>query len=110
MELGLVKKSLVSLLLLAGFSTVSIAKNNDAITGEIKAAKDTSQFIAKAPQDLGFKALDADANGKISLKEAIKDRALAEKFNATDMNHDGAITVEEYALFTSKAKKPTAVN
>lgn len=117
MKLGIVKKSIsttltsiASLFLVASFSTVAFADNKEAVTGDIKVAKNTTQFIAKAPTDLGFKALDANADGKISVKEAIKDIALAEKFNATDINHDGAITAEEYALYTSKTKKPTAVN
>ena len=117
MKLGIVKQSInttlisiASLFLVVGFSTVTLAENKEAVTGDIKVAKNSTQFIAKAPTDLGFKTLDVNADGKISIKEAVKDLALAEKFNATDINHDGAITVEEYALYTSKTKKPTAVN
>lgn len=117
MKLGVFKESInvkltgmMSLLLIAGFSTVAFAAIEATATENIKATKDTTQFIAKAPTDKGFKTLDVDADGKISLKEAVKDRALAEKFNATDVNHDGAITVDEYALYASTNEEPTAVN
>lgn len=113
MALGITRKLITtcfSLILVAGFSTAIFANNKEVITGDIRENKASTTVIAKAPTDLGFKALDMDADGKVSLKEAIKDRALAENFNATDVNHDGAITVDEYALYSSTSKKETAVN
>jgi EF hand len=62
----------------------------------------------KAPAD-AFTAMDADKDGKISLKEfqaGKKDAAQAEKeFKALDKNGDGALAKEE---FTAPAKKPAA--
>jgi len=89
---------------------VSIAGVLVAMSGNTAFAAETetkaiTKVIAKAPSDTGFEALDGDSDGKISLKEAIKDPALAENFNKTDVNKDGAITVEEYAMYSSAAKK-----
>ena len=112
MVLGITKKTVVgflNLMLITGLSATAYAENKEIVSGDITESKVTT-VIAKAPTDLGFKALDTDANGKISLKEAIKDRVLASQFNATDVNHDDAITADEYALYTSTTKKPTAVN
>lgn len=98
-----------SLILVTGLSTAAFAASKEVIKGDIKESKETL-VMAKAPEDQGFKSLDVDADGKISLQEAVKDNALAAKFNATDVNHDGAITPDEYALYTSTSKQPTAVN
>lgn len=55
------------------------------------------EVITKAPVDPDFKKLDANSDGRISLKEAVKDRNLAFQFDATDANHDGMISADEYA-------------
>ena len=61
----------------------------------------------KAPAD-AFTAMDADKDGKVSLKEFVagtKDAAKAEKeFKALDKNGDGAISMDELAA----AKMPAA--
>lgn len=61
----------------------------------------------KAPADV-FTAMDADKDGKISLKEFVagkKDAAKAEKkFKALDKNGDGSLSKDELA----PAKKPAA--
>jgi hypothetical protein len=61
----------------------------------------------KAPAD-AFTAMDADKDGKISLKEfqaGKKDAAQAEKeFKALDKNGDGALSMDELA----PVKKPAA--
>ncbi len=98
--------SIAGLLLTIGSTTAISAE-----VGEI--VKDTTpikKVIAKAPSDIGFRTLDDDQNGKISLKEARKDPVLIEKFNNTDVNQDGIITVDEYAMFAVKVNKATNVN
>lgn len=102
--------SIAGLLLVAGSSATFAAESKEAVNAAVKDTKAVAKVIAKAPSDTGFKALDGDSNGKISLKEAVKDPALAEQFNKTDANKDGAITAEEYAMYASKAEKATAVN
>lgn len=94
--------SIAGLLLAVGSSASFSAETTEIV-------KDT-KVIAKAPSDTGFKLLDSDSDGKISLKEAVKDPVLAEQFGETDVNKDGAITVEEYAMYASKADKATVVN
>ncbi len=100
--------SITGLLLALGTSASFAVESKEVI----KDTRAITKVLAKAPSDTGFKALDGDSDGKISLKEAVKNPALAEQFNKTDVNKDGAITVDEYAMFASKANtnKPTAVN
>ncbi|MFW5431948.1 MAG: EF-hand domain-containing protein [Methylophilaceae bacterium] len=100
--------SVAGLLLVVGSST-SFADSKEAVKAEVEDTKAITK-IAEAPTDTGFKTLDGNSDGKISLKEAVKDPVLAEQFNKTDANKDGAITAEEYAMYSSKAEKPTAVN
>lgn len=111
MEISIMKpiSTLSGLLLLTGFCTTALADSN-IVTGDIHENSPQITFIAKAPTDLNFKSLDVDADGKITLKEAIKDMSLANQFNETDVNHDGVITVDEYAMYTSINKKATTVN
>jgi EF hand len=59
----------------------------------------TSDIVAEAPVDMDFKKLDLNSDKKLSLKEAVKDKALATSFDATDANKDGAITPDEYASY-----------
>jgi len=105
---------IVSLLpyLLAGISTSAHADNKSALkdaigadgkvsevkAGEIKPA-DAPEVITKAPADTDFKKLDGNGDGKISLKEAVKDKVLATQFDTTDVNHDGMIAADEYANY-----------
>jgi len=79
-------------------------KTSEVKTGEIKPA----DAMTKAPTDNDFKKLDGNSDGKISLKEAVKDRTLATQFDATDVNHDGMIAADEYANYkTAAATKGT---
>jgi hypothetical protein len=63
------------------------------------AADTAKDVLAKAPVDADFKKLDANADDKISLKEAVKDKTLATSFDLTDVNKDGSITTDEYASY-----------
>ena len=69
--------------------------------------------MTKAPADADFKRLDGNGDGKLSLKEAVKDKALATSFDATDINHDGMIAADEYASYKTaaapKTTEPSAV-
>ena len=57
----------------------------------------TKEMATEAPADADYKKLDVNSDHKISLKEAVKDKALASSFDATDANKDGSISAEEYA-------------
>ena len=61
----------------------------------------TKEMATEAPADADFKKLDVNSDHKISLKEAIKDKALAANFDAVDSNKDGSISPEEYAAYKS---------
>ncbi len=61
----------------------------------------TKEMATEAPADADFKKLDVNSDHKISLKEAIKDKALAANFDAVDSNKDGSISAEEYAAYKS---------
>ncbi len=65
-------------------------------------------MVTEAPADMDFKKLDVNSDKKLSLKEAVKDRALANSFDATDANKDGVITPDEYASYKAgmQAKSP----
>lgn len=69
-------------------------------TNEIKAAEaKPADTMTKAPADADFKKLDGNGDGKISLKEAVKDKSLAAQFDLTDVNHDGMLATDEYANY-----------
>lgn len=55
------------------------------------------EMVIETPADADYKKLDFNSDHKISLKEAVKDKALASSFDATDANKDGNISAEEYA-------------
>lgn len=112
MMLQISKKIIVTFfgfLLVTALSTSVTAASKDIVDGDIKEGK-VKAVIAKAPADQNFKALDINDDDKISLQEAVKDTALATQFNSIDVNHDGVITADEYALYASIAKEATTVN
>jgi len=76
-------------------------KNNNGFA-ENKAvdAKKVDSAAVKTT-DADFKKLDTNADGKISLKEAVKDKALASVFDVTDADHDGMLTTGEYVNYKS---------
>lgn len=91
----------------------SIDKNyklTELKTNEIKAAEvKPADAMTKAPADADFKKLDGNADGKISLKEAVKDKTLATQFDLTDANHDGMLAADEYANYkAASALAPAA--
>jgi biopolymer transport protein ExbD len=89
--------AIFALLLMAGMTNVAMA---DATT-----ATDTG---TKASPDEQFRALDANKDGKISLKEAVKDKALTSQFESIDANHDGMISAEEYTSVKGASPSPSA--
>lgn len=100
--------SAVALLLMAGLSNLAIADNTAAFkdsiktnskVAEAKVADMKEDSSAKTSSDDEFKKLDVNKDGKISLKEAVKDKTLAAQFDAADVNHDGMLSADEFASF-----------
>lgn len=87
-----------SIALIAGISLVSLA------IPYAMAESATKDIITEAPADTDFKKLDVNSDKKVSLKEAVKDKALATSFDATDINKDGSITPDEYASYKASMK------
>lgn len=54
---------------------------------------------ANVPAGEDFKKLDVNQDGKVSLKEAVKDKTLAGVFDAVDANHDGVISTDEHTAY-----------
>jgi hypothetical protein len=89
-----VSTSIIALLFMAGINNLAMADNAAALKDSIKTNSKVAEArttdmkeidsLAKAPADDDFKKLDANKDGKISLKEAVKDKALASSFDATD--------------------------
>jgi hypothetical protein len=113
-----ISTSVVALFLVAGLNNLAMADNAAALKDSIKtdskvaeakvAATNQTDASAKAPADEDFKKLDANKDGKVSLKEAVKDKALATQFDAIDINHDGMVSADEYLSFkTASAAKVT---
>jgi EF hand len=67
-------------------------------------SKAATEVVAALPTDGDFKKLDVNADNKVSLKEAVKDKALATNFDMTDANKDGNITHDEYASYKAAVK------
>ena len=87
-----------SIALIAGISFASLAI-------PYAMAESAGKDIAtEAPTDADFKKLDVNGDKKVSLKEAIKDKALATNFDVTDANKDGNITPDEYASYKTSMK------
>lgn len=80
-------------LFIFGLSTPAFADSKDDKVREIKVAE------AKAPADADFKKLDNNGDEKISLKESVKDKALATLFDTVDADHDGVLSTDEYASY-----------
>ena len=83
----------LAVLLIGGLSLVSLSVPYAMADSKAKVV------ATEAPADADFKKLDVNGDHKISLKEAVKDKALASNFDATDANKDGSISAEEYASY-----------
>ena len=81
----------LAVLLIGGLSLISLSVPYAMADSKAK------DVMTEAPADADFKKLDVNSDHKISLKEAVKDKALASNFDATDANKDGSISAEEYA-------------
>lgn len=98
-------------LFMFGLSTSSAfadSKNTlkDASTKEDK-IREMKVAEAKAPADADFKKLDSNGDEKISLKESVKDKALATLFDTVDADHDGVLSTEEYASYKAASNATT---
>ena len=88
-----------SIMLITGISLASLT------VPYAKAESKVKDVVTEAPADAEFKKLDVNSDKKISLKEAVKDVALAKSFDMTDMNKDGNITPDEYASYKASNMK-----
>ena len=115
-----VTTSVFALLLVAGVNNFAFADNAEALKDAIKTddkvaevktteMKEVESTVKTPIADDTFKALDANKDGKVSLKEAVKDKALTSSFDLTDVNHDGMISTDEYAGYKAvSAASPDA--
>lgn len=90
---------------IASFATLLLS-GMAAQTAMAETKADNKVVVAAASADPEFAKLDANGNGKISLKEAAKDKSLASAFDAIDANKDGDITAEEYAAYKATSTAP----
>ena len=81
----------------------------NAVGGNIKVAE-SAAAVAATPTDEDFKKLDLNQDGKVSLKESVKDKVLASNFDLIDANHDGAISAEEHAAYKASISAKTSAN
>lgn len=87
------------------------AIGNSNKVAEVKSTDTKATTTAPVAIEAEFKKLDSNNDQKISLKEAVKDKSLAAQFDATDVNHDGLLTTDEFASYKSAAKPAdSAVN
>jgi len=87
------------------------AIGNTNKVAEVKSTDTKATTTAPVAIEAEFKKLDSNNDQKISLKEAVKDKSLAAQFDATDVNHDGLLTADEFASYKSAAKPAdSAVN
>lgn len=84
-----------AVLLIGGLSLVSLS------VPYAMADSKSKEMATEVPADADFKKLDVNSDHKISLKEAVKDKALTSNFDATDANKDGSVSAEEYAGYKS---------
>jgi hypothetical protein len=82
-------------------AVINKSVNDEKAPSDIKKIAEAKQAdtTANAGSDPDFKKLDGNADQKISLKEAVKDKGLAAQFDATDTNHDGLLSADEFTLY-----------
>lgn len=82
-------------------STLSIVALVSSLSVALPAMAEQSGQSAgsKAPQ---FTALDGNGDGRISKKEAKKDRTLSREWRYTDKNGDGALDASEFSAYESR--------
>jgi len=83
----------VALLFTSGFATPAFAESKLA---DQKKSDQAAIKVIGAETGTGFKQLDTNGDKNISLKEAVKDKTLVNVFDATDIDHDGMISTDEY--------------
>jgi hypothetical protein len=94
--------ALASILIgLIGGTGVAFAGTN-AADGKIQAKEVVAANDATGDAD--FKKLDVNSDKKISLKEAVKDKALVNSFDTTDANKDGSLNADEYSSYKISMK------
>jgi EF hand len=98
----IVTLSALASLLFGGLAAQSAFAGTPVADGKIQA----KEVIAAADvaSDTDFKKLDVNSDKKISLKEAVKDKALVTSFDATDANKDGSLTPDEYTTYKMSMK------
>jgi hypothetical protein len=79
-----------------------------AADADAKVAADATTKDMKAPADADFTKLDVNADSKVSLKEAVKDKTLASSFDVVDANKDGNIAADEYASYKAAKSMDSA--
>ena len=77
-------------LMLASFLALGVTTQTAMAETKVAAATNVDPDFAK---------LDSNHNGKISLKEAAKDKGLTASFDAVDANKDGSISSSEFSAF-----------
>ncbi len=92
---------------IASFATLLLS-GITAQTAMAETKADSKVVVAAASADPEFAKLDANGNGKISLKEAAKDKGVASVFDAIDANKDGDISAEEHAAYKAASAAPAA--
>jgi hypothetical protein len=114
--------NLLAVSFIAGISTHVMADNKaaykdaiakdaviDKVAGDDKTPADVKKMAEAKPteatgnvsSEADFKKLDGNNDQKISLKEAVKDKGLAAQFDATDANHDGLLSIDEFTIYKS---------
>lgn len=90
-------------------SKIQEIKTSEAKPAAGSTAAPTATQVA-APADADFKKLDGNADGKLSIKEAGKDKTLASVFEKVDANQDGMVSTDEYATYkVAASSKPVDV-
>ncbi len=95
-------KIIAASLFIGGLGTQSAFADTSAVNGKIQAKEVVAAMDTSADSD--FKKLDVNSDKKISLKEAVKDKALVNNFDVTDANKDGSLTIDEYSSYKTSMK------